>query len=445
VTPVKMSRRRMEAGINNSSSFSLRECMMECNSSAQVVQTSHPQQHSTPSGNSGAPISFSLPMQVDGKPPTPSAPSTLSFKLNIPAGNTREATNHQVSQPKHAFGMPLNALKRNGLANPELMRLTAQSDDLRTRLKTATERSMFLEAQLQRIQKIAVKERSDFAKQLGLARTEIGTLKESENTMKGSIMQLKQAIEKKMSFEAAVKCSMENKQVAEAQAKVDDLSCKQTELMTHLHQLRMRCNEVESASDAANKSLGQIEATKQASVEENASIIMQGAFQKQRVHKIKSEIKALEAPKQASIEENASIIMQSAFQKQRVYKIKSEIKALEASKQASPTSQAPHLQVLGDEAPDIGLLLFPTDTSFRMVDELSCSANGLPYHFNLDAPISLTGNDTQLINSSETQNATTETMLAAIVGDLKAYLADASSENDKRGLNRGLQTGAANL
>ena len=391
-------------------------------------------------------------MQVDGKPSTPSAPSTLSFKLNIPAGNTRETTNHHLKTkpPQHAFGMPLNALKRNGLANPELMRLTAQSDDLRTRLKTATERSMFLEAQLQRIQKIAVKERSDFAKQLGLARTEIGTLKESENTMKGSIMQLKQAIEKKMSFETAVKCSMENKQVAEAQAKVDDLSCKQTELMTHLHQLRMRCNEVESEKDAANKSLCLIETTKQASVKENASIIMQGAFQKQRVHKIKSEIKALEAPKQASMEENASIIMQSAFQKQRVYKIKSEIKALEASRQASPTSKtesiASHLQVLGDEAPDIGLLLFPTDTSFRMVDELSSSANGLPYHFNLDAPISLTGNDTQLINSSQTQNATTETMLAAIVGDLKAYLADASSENDKRGLNRRnlVEVGAAN-
>jgi hypothetical protein len=44
-------------------------------------------------------------------------------------------------------------------------------------------------------------------------------------------------------------------------------------------------------------------------------------------------------------------------------------------------------------------------------------------------------------DSDSENDENTSMMLSAIVGDLKAYLAEASVQNEKRGLNRGVPTG----
>lgn len=317
-----------------------------------------------------------------------------------------------------------------------MMRLTAQSDDLRTRLKTASERSMFLETQLQRIQKIAVKERSDFSKQLIASRNEVAALREADAKMKTSIVQLQQSIQKKASFESAVKSAMENKQLAEAQAKVDELTCKQTECMNQLHTLEQRRLQVVSDTKVSEAQKAEVDSYVEATNASLGEINSVLETKKLEAIRLNDQLGTYEAQHDASVKEHASIKIQSAFETKRMEKVRTEIKRLEAEREQSTFKG---LNAIGDDAPAIGMSAFRTDTVFRRVDDLSSAASGMPYHFYLDAPISLTSHDTQLVAGSSERDADTDAMLSAIVGDLKTFLAQASSENDKRGINRGVE------
>jgi uncharacterized phage infection (PIP) family protein YhgE len=108
------------------------------------------------------------------------------------------------------------------------------------------------------------------------------------------------------------------------------------------------------------------------------------------------------------------------------------------------SSRAKKMNISGDECPTGTLLCFPIDSICKRVDDMSSSSSGIPNHFEHDAPISLTGHSTQMVsnaNEDDEGDTNTDAMLAAIVGDLKQFLAQASVENENRGLDKGLQTG----
>lgn len=473
-----MSRRRIEAGFNATSSFSLRES----NTSSYVVESTSqapaampmPQQTQTiqpPQPKSFAsPISFSIG-KLGKTPPclptqtTTSAPnlSGLTFKLNgiSPVSSAPKSPEDNSTKPvsKNAFGMPL---KQNTAStfNPEVMRLTAQSDDLRTRLKTTSERNMLLESHIQRIQKTVSKERGEFAKQLNGAREEIAALKEVEATMKKTISKLNASIEKKSSFESAVKSAMQNKEYVEAQAKLDELQSKHATVVSQIEVLEQRrCAAVQEADESIAKKAAT-----------DAEIVAAGESLKARheeAHAIESQIDSLNTKfdeassnlesKNQDLEQVQSMIaeletrvsslqkklqscsavkIQYAFHCKRLSDMQKSAQ-VEAAKETRPFSA-------GDDAPQGGLLGWPSDNVLKRTDDLSSMCSGMPYHFELDAPIALTANSTQMIKSNQEDSESdinTEALLAALVGDLKEFLAHASVENEKRGLNRGLQTG----
>lgn len=458
-----MSRRRIEAGFNAaSSSFSIKEQ----NTSSQVIngddssvsaplvpKTSNQISFQIPS-NTNLPQERSMPLPVA---PVSGNPSGLTFKLNcLPS---KQASTPGLSLPKktgseHAFGMPLNCIKSNSnLVNPEIMRLTAQKDDLRTRLKASSEKSMILESHLQRVTKVANKERCDFAKQLTHAREEIKSMKECETKLRTHISEIKASFDKKVSFESAVKAAMQSKQLVEAQTKLNNVTQK-TEVMEN------QLNDLQKIRDAV------VEETRlhQSSKEEHETLITQVDEIKSKLQSEESKLfqateemsrieSDLEARKNHSNEINSSIKegkerlvvctseLEAAKQEHAI--VTKNTKALEADLKLKTAFQPKKLVVHGDDHPSNMLLCVPVDSVCKRVDDMSDSSSGIPNHFEFDAPISLTGHSTQMTSAATDEagerDVNTEAMLAAIVGDLKEFLAQAKEENENRGLDKGGQ------
>ena len=516
-----MSRRRIEAGFNTtSSSFSLIDCVSESNTSSSVVQNMSrseiPQIAKTSpttllankgSKPAGLPVSFSLE-KLTGQDRSPASGiknnttpdlSALTFKLSnlstvkpVSSNNSTDKTTKPLA--KNAFGMPMKPNTMSHL-NPELMRLTAQSDDLRTRLKTASERAMFLESQVQRMQKSMMKERSDFAKQLTGARNEIVALKQMEGTLKTQIAQLNASMEKKSSFESAVKSAMQNKEHVDAQAKLDEIQAQHATIASQIELLEERRNaavaEMQSCTSKTaqmdekllvttnslketDQKVEELKALLAAKEEEanNMEIKLESLnaqsnevttsieSKQEELSQVQSKISALEdtaAGLERSLEcireethktarEHSCYKIQSAFKQKQLTSLKTLMSTLEEKRETQQALSVTMkgLRVFGDGPPDQALIGCPTDNILKRTDDMSSLAHGMPYHFALDAPISLTGNSTQMIESNHGEAETdgnTESLLAALVGDLKEFLAQASVENEKRGLNTGMETG----
>jgi len=461
-----MSRRRIEAGFNAaSSSFSIKEQntsnYMRDDSSVSVPLVPKTTEHAVSQisfqipNNTNIPQTRSIPLPVAH---VSGVPSGLTFKLNcLPSkqpSSTPELSLPQKAGSEHAFGMPLNCMKSNNhLINPEVMRLSAQKDDLRTRLKASSEKTMVLETQLQRMQKTVMKDRGDFAKQLTSSRAEIKSIRETESKLRAHIVELKTSFEKKVCFEAAVKTAMQSKEIAVAQSKLNEVR-QQTAVMeqqleelqkirdavveeTRSHELSKEEHETLTKQSAEIRSkIKNDEARLFDTTEQIVKVDGDIEHRKSQFDNITSSIKdgeeklkACRTELEASKQEHASIV--------------EKIGALESDLNSKSALQSKKLFVSGDDHhPTNMLLCTAVDSVCKRVDDMSDSSSGIPYHFDLDAPISLTGYSTQMINAAtdaEDMNANTEAMLAAIVGDLKQFLAQAKVENENRGIDKGGQ------
>ena len=473
-----MSRRRIEAGFNATSSFSLRDCVVENNSSSQVLQSEPVQARvSKPVPNIPA-ISFALSPNAKTQPQLSESPksgkdkpinlSGLSLKLSVFANDNASAA-AKPQATNNAFGMPMNTMTKQGNIgiNPEVMRLSAQTEDLRSRLKTASDRSIVLESQVQRMQKITMKDRTEFAKQMNSARTEIKALRDCEAHLKAKIAELATAAEKKASFEIAVKTAMKSKEIVEAQSKVEELKRQADALSQQIGELEKKRVEVvaetnkhehmmaeyegledkiqtsecklQNINDECCKAEGALDSKRQ-EVEDVCESI---DLKKQELVSVEAIVSELDNKKTRIEEDISSAKIECDLHCKKVDQVKKDLDKINA--QRTKTSMlANSVKVTGDEHPPDMLLNIPTDSAFRRVDDSSAYSYGMPFHFDMDAPISLTGNHTQMIEASEDdgeKDTNMEAMLAAIVGDLKSFLAQASLENDKRGIDRGIQTG----
>lgn len=447
-----MSRRRIEAGFNSaSSSFSLKEV----NSSSHVAADTHTPQ----SGN----ITFQIPNNTSLKrehqipfPMTPSTelPSGLSFKLNSLCAKPAQQENGDKKKGcEHAFGMPINIFNKssNIAINPEIMRLSAQKDDLKGRLRSSSEKNMVLESQLQRLQKAALKERTDFAKQLSLARSEMKIMKEAEVKLKKQIGEFNASFEKRVSFETAIKSAMNTKELAEKQSTLNELSQETRNMQAQIEQLqKIRDAVVEETRAHEAQREKHVDLTKtiqdiEASIETQESKLfdVNEAFAN-----TSSELKL----KSDKVEEMTSLLeertnelenFQSTFEAAKAEHKRLSDDSARINEDIS-LMKTMTISVGGDEAPTDTLFCTPFDSMCKRVDDMSSCSSGIPNHFQHDAPISLTGHSTQMVNSAnegDERDTNTEAMLAAIVGDLKQFLAQASVENETRGLDRGAQTG----
>lgn len=490
-----MSRRRIASGFNATSSFSLRNCVTEDNKSFQsgaVAPTTAKHVESPPSFK--IPQSTSVPLELGASTQVPNL-SGISFKFNsnVLSANSigsnknnpqgvQVTTQARNGLDRNAFGMPSFQNKQNSniAINPEIMRLTAQADDLRTRLKSATDRSMFLETQLQRIQKVAIKDRKEFSQHIAAARSELTAVRESESKLKSQVAKTAATLEKKNAFESAVQSAMQSQDLVEEQAKFDDLVKKQASLQESLDSLQARRDEVVAETNAFQQ---QMEANEKEAREHFDALRSEVETAEKRLTALNEEADSLEAKVEAYTEKSAEAEKEHSMVEEKVSGLKQRLEELTASiAQSSQTLKASEEQaqrfnehvdallerkqdldlridqkkaclqrtngivVVGDACPvsESGFQIgFPADTEFKRVDDMSSYCSGIPAHFNFDAPISLTGNLTQVSESSMEENdSNTEAMLSAIVGDLKTYLAQASSENDKRGLAR---SGAASV
>lgn len=464
-----MSRRRIQAGFNATSSFSLRDCVVENNSSNQVLPSEPVHARvAKPVPNIPA-ISFALSPNPNTQPPSteitkpsndkPINLSGLSLKLSVFSNESASVT-RKTPSTNNSFGMPMNTMAKQGNLgiNPEVMRLSAQTDDLRSRLKVASDRSTVLESQVQRMQKITMKDRTEFAKQLNSARTEIKSLRECEAKLKAKVSEMTSAAEKKASFEIAVKTAMKSKEIVEAQSRVEELQKqagsfsqqidaleqKRVEVIADIQKYEHMKNEYEGLEDKIQTSECKLQDVNKEFFKAESELVSK----RQEVDNIDDSID-MRKQELASVE---ALVSDLDNQKKKIEqdiasaKIECDLHCKKADHaQRTKTSVLSNVvNVTGDEHPSDMLLNIPTDSKYRRVDDSSAYSYGMPFHFDMDAPISLTGNHTQMIEASEDdgeKDTNTEAMLAAIVGDLKSFLAQASLENDKRGIDRGIQTG----
>lgn len=478
----KMSRRRIEAGINNASSFSLRECVIEKNSSIAAVQAVQ----AVPVAASSPTTAFK-PRVVNSVERQAQAPKltfnleglkTASSSPGIQAGacssgimgsakpislygnGNSNGANGANGPLINAFGIPQNPLKYSSSAsNPEVMRLSAQVEDLRSRLKASADKGMFLDQQVQKLQKLAMKERTEFSKQMSLARNEIGSLKDVEGKLKAEMTKMTSAVEKKAMFESAVKSALNTKEYVETQAKIDELNQKYDVVKLQMKELEDKRESVVSETNSAIASKNQ---HMEEVVETEAKIeYLKNDVSKleQKVNEKKDELDSEVSKCDDVLRLNAILKIQSTFLNSKLETARrmhlstaSQIEDLNSQivskknelKACNPV--APVLKVYGDFHPDLIEMQCVKDSAYKRADDMAAPASGMPPHFSLDAPISLTGHSTQMIDSmggdSDSENdENTSMMLSAIVGDLKAYLAEASVQNEKRGLNRGVPTG----
>jgi len=387
------------------------------------------------------------------------------------------------------------------------MRLSAQRDDLRTRLKSTSDKATFLETQLTRLQKLALNERTEFSKQLSLARNEIGNLRDSETKLKSQLTKLNSVAEQKTAFDIAVKTALQSKEVVEMQAKYDELKNNHEAMTLQVQELEEKrstlVSEIQTAQDSSTEKQSELEEsitslnaqieaanTKifelneessdvQSKIEEKSSDLedaeaqlaeIEESFQakndeltalESKVDALASKLDEYEEKKDECEKRCCALKIQSSYHQKQIRAAKSElgVKLVEiANAQVPSESPVPpkiEIRFYGDDAPIDGMLGYCTNSPHKQVDEMSDYANGLPYHFEIDAPIYLTGNSTHMMSDSSESisgssdedgpNSNSQAMLSAIVGDLRGHLMQASVENEKRGLNRGSATGESPL
>jgi len=431
--------------------------------------------------NTTVPSVFAATMRKPAASP-PTIPSTagLSFKftgssLGVGSAAAMMTSKAHLPPPLPAsLSNPFIAATGAHQASQECMRLTAAADDLRQRLKSATDRAGNLEHQLQRTQQMLSKERQDSQHQMSAVRQEVASVRDSELKLRSELASRPTVTEfKQNKFHDAVRTAMEAEEmsarVADSEARIITLGKRAEALQAEVKLLevtRASAIEVTAANSKAMFTEEQISEklealsaaeTKVVAAEDRLSVLADDVAKTQALvksHKddaTKAEYELVTANEAlvsavadltATRQEQGQTALKISELKSELVEVQGEIDATNSKAfdelTASPASFVKHcMEVTGEAAPDSSLNV-PMDSQIRRIDALGCSGCGLPYHLNTDAPLSIGG-----MSEHTPVGGTVDDMVKAVVADLKGYLAFAVEENAKRGLAHGSATGSA--
>lgn len=449
-----MSRRRIEQGVTAGSSFSLRTAISD-----QAAPTPH--------------VFAAVARRPATSPPAIPSTAGLSFKFNQPLGGAALGGATKTVMPPQipsAFPNPFLGATAVQSGGHDVMRLTAAADDLRSRLKSATDRASQLETQLQRSHQMLAKERQDAQHQISSVRQEVATVRDAELKLRSELASRPTVTEfKQNKFHDAVRTAMEAEEmqarVADSEARIANLTKRAEALQAEVKLLeasRADAIEVAAANSKAMFTEEQISEklaalaevnTKSTAAEERLSVLTDDIAKccalrdSHQTDISKAELELVTANEalvaavgdlSATKQEQAEIGLNIKEMKEQLASIEAGIDGASAkavSTEALPvTSVHRNIEVTGEMHPDT-MIGFPTDANTRNIDAMGCSGCGIPFHLNIDSPIALGA-------ATDTTGATPiDDMVKAIVADLKGYLAFAVEENAKRGLVHGSPTG----
>lgn len=350
------------------------------------------------------------------------------------------------------------------------MRITAAADDLRQRLKATTERCCQLEQQLQRSQQQVHRERQDSQQQISAVRKEVASVRDSELKLRSELASRPTVTEfKQNKFHDAVRTAMEAEEmsarVADSEARIVTLTKRAEALNAEVSLLEKTRSEAIEATAANSKAVfteeqvaEKLAALADAEIKASAAEDRLGVLaddiakhealrDSHRADAVKAEgelctaneaLVAAVADLTATKQQQGEIALNVSSLKEEFKNLEQSIAAAKEAPVADELATPPHRGIVVSGAmPPNNALGFPADSTTRRIDAMGCSGCGMPYHFGMDAPITIGA-------ISEPQGTSpVDEMVKAIVTDLKGYLAFAAEENAKRGLVQGMATGQA--
>lgn len=342
-----------------------------------------------------------------------------------------------------------------------VMRLTAAADDLRQRLKIASDKAAALETQLHRSQAQILRERQEAQQQITAVKAEVSTVRGSELKLRSELAQRPVVSELKANkFNDAVRTAMEADAMA---ARVADGEARLIELTKRSDSLSAEVTILESARSTAidaaasdekvlftNEQLSE-KITKLAETESNISdaetrlSVLQDDVarheamrESHRVDTTKAELELVTA-NEALVAAVGDLTVTKQERGELVLKVaglREELEAIEAQKleveAAKPMEMAPmkRRMVVTGALPPNNELGFPKDTSTHRIDAMTSCGLGLPEHLSIDAPLNLC-----TFGAAPGEGTTQlDEMVKAVVTDLKGYLSFAADENAQRGI-----------
>jgi predicted nucleic acid-binding Zn-ribbon protein len=431
-----MSRRRIEAGLSNQSSFSLRAL-------------------STPVA--AAPAATPAGFARNAAPPAIPQQAALSFKFSSLATKSTSTPYSQGSPPLRASAP--SALPGNFFSKPmvtgmstssaESMRLTAVVDDLTQRLRKSIEAKTQLEGQVTRLNGALVQERSAAQQRLSALKTEVATVQDSEMRLRSELAARPAVREVDTNkFATRVRSALEqeetNAKVADAEARLGAVSKRHESLVAEVKLLESRKAEaLEATSSAlsaeevdelvakaaiAQESMRQAEDVK-AGVEDDIArfTAMRDAHNKEMQEAETALFKATEATAAAVVDESAAkqqlvdAKAEHANMTEQVEQLTRHMSGLSAASTAPTT-----FSVTGAHAPGRNMAAF--GSPMAAVEALGCCGVGVADHFKHDAPLNICA-----LAPNASDDSPTNLMVTALVSDLQAYFQSCAADHAKIG------------
>jgi len=409
-----MSRRRIAAGAESRSSFSLRNFADESNLAA-------PPPAASPYATGFAKV----------------ATPTLNFKFKtLGSVTTTSPPVEAQTLPVNFFTKPIGASRGSG----DVMRLTAIVDDLTQKQKKAAEKHSQTEAHLQQLNNALNHERAAAAARAKTHKAELAVAHESESKMRKELASRAavKEIEKNQfesSVHAALKLEETEEKVAVAEKRVADLSARCETLTTEcdgLEQKKIERVEAEAAAvsldtDAvqlllkqaamAKTELEQIETTRaRLDAELAESVKIRDATQAEAT--AAATLDAANAATAAAVADKQAAAAHAAAIQRDAESTQKQLDGLN-NQLAAAKSVAATQKPTGVAAPT--RLNQITPSSAQKIHALSCCAGtGLPFHFSSDAPTHLT-TAPAVLSKAPGGGTPGEQMVDAIVSDLKNY------------------------
>lgn len=384
-----MSRRRVENTFS-ASSFSLSQINSVPTASvvtASPLPTPPPTQHQLKWNLSG--LKCGVPASA-----SPSSP--------VGAGGTAsENSSIQSLVQKNGF---ISVFKSSpAQTSQDLIRMTAQRDDLRTRLKGASEKAGFLQTQLERLQKTTLRERSEFGRQVGAMKNEMMKAKDSETKLKAHVSKLQAEAEKRASFASAVQSAIDETEVLEAKAKLEEtkraqatieaqvtaLTESKAELMGEIESVTKRRDEHRGEIASISDELATLKEAHEAAKEQVASLESEREVHVEAIRLSHEEMKALEALLEEEKLKHASLSSSIDASASKLAELDAAVLQREREFQSTPVASPP-TRVFGDEHPSDSAFHFSIGSALHVLDAQSSFGSGIGDHLDVDCPIGVT-------------------------------------------------------
>jgi predicted nucleic acid-binding Zn-ribbon protein len=430
-----MSRRRIEAGFNNQSSFSLRT-LSTAGAASPAAATNLFTRNTPPPA---IPQQASLSFKFDSLGTRPVAVASQgSPPLRAAVGN---------ALPNNFFSKPVNAGVSSNTA--ESMRLTALVDDLTQRLRKTNEAKATLEGQVTRLNGALVQERSAAQQRLSALKTEVATVQESEMRLRTELAQRPAVREvDTQKFATRVRSALEqeetNAKVADAEARLGAVVKRHESLAAEVKLLESRkadalaatasaltVEEVEElvARAATAESAMRDAEDRKATLDDDIAryTAMRDAHQREMLDAETALFRANAATAAAVVDESAAkqqlvdVKLKHENVVEQVSQLSKEMEGMSAASKAPTT-----FSVTGACAPAHNDAVF--SSPMAQVAAAGCCGHGLGYHFNYDAPLNITAIAPDPHGDQETNK-----MITALVSDLQSYFQTSAAAHEMIG------------